>query len=399
MAAALLVAAARRRRRRRSRCLARRSRRRTRRRCARSAVPRCCPPTMCSGTSGGALSLRDIYKNDAPGVVQVTTTTTVEQPRSNWFGNSFVPGTEVQRSLGSGFVIDKAGHIVTNYHVVADARSIRVSFSNSESMKARVVGKDLVHRRRPPQGRGELASPEAARARELGDRPGRRPGRRDRQPARLRPKHQRRHRQRASALAPGRRRKPDRTGDPDRRAPEQRQLRRPVAERSGPGHRRQLRGRVNWGGGAQQNTGHRLCDPDQHGEGRRRAAQGPWPGRSPAARCPRPLGHPRMKKQFGLAVQRGVLIERIVPGSGAEQAGLRGGDVSGRRRRRELSARRRPDRQGRRPGHRLHRAPPRARLRAPARRHPLGRVLPRETSAEALTSSLVGNLQLPRSNA
>ena len=53
-----------------------------------------------------------------------------------------MPGTEVQRSLGSGFVIDKAGHIVTNYHVVADAQSIRVSFSNSESMKARIVGKD-----------------------------------------------------------------------------------------------------------------------------------------------------------------------------------------------------------------------------------------------------------------
>src|SRR6188474_340216 len=66
----------------------------------------------------GALSLRDIYTTDAPGVVQVTTTTTVESPRSNWFGNSFVPGTEVERSLGSGFVIDKAGHIVTNYHVV-----------------------------------------------------------------------------------------------------------------------------------------------------------------------------------------------------------------------------------------------------------------------------------------
>ena len=32
-----------------------------------------------------------------------------------------------------------------------------------------------------------------------------------------------------------------------------------------------------------------------------------------------------MKKQFGLPAQRGVLVERIVPGSGAEQAGLQGG--------------------------------------------------------------------------
>jgi S1-C subfamily serine protease len=93
-------------------------------------------------TSGRALTLQDIYKNDAPGVVQVTSTTTIQLPRSEWFGNSFVPGTETQRSLGSGFVIDKAGYIVTNYHVIADAESIHVSFSNSDSMKAQIVGKD-----------------------------------------------------------------------------------------------------------------------------------------------------------------------------------------------------------------------------------------------------------------
>jgi S1-C subfamily serine protease len=37
-------------------------------------------------------------------------------------------------------VIDKSGHIVTNDHVVADASDVRVSFSDNESMKARVVG-------------------------------------------------------------------------------------------------------------------------------------------------------------------------------------------------------------------------------------------------------------------
>ena len=100
------------------------------------------PTDEISGQSGRALTLRDIYRNDAPGVVQVTSSAKVELPRSKWFGNSFVPGTEVQRSLGSGFVIDKAGYIVTNYHVVAEAQSIHVSFSNSDSMQARIVGKD-----------------------------------------------------------------------------------------------------------------------------------------------------------------------------------------------------------------------------------------------------------------
>src|SRR5262249_16392977 len=38
--------------------------------------------------------------------------------------------------------IDKAGYIVTNYHVVGDAPSVHVSFSNNDSMKAEIIGKD-----------------------------------------------------------------------------------------------------------------------------------------------------------------------------------------------------------------------------------------------------------------
>jgi putative serine protease PepD len=92
---------------------------------------------------GRRLTVRDIYKLDAPGVVQVTTTTKVKLPQTDWFGNSFgIPGTDVQRSLGSGFVIDKAGYIVTNYHVVGSARTVKVSFSNNDSMNAEIIGRD-----------------------------------------------------------------------------------------------------------------------------------------------------------------------------------------------------------------------------------------------------------------
>ncbi len=92
---------------------------------------------------GSRLTLRDIYREDAPGVVQVTSTTKVRLPRSQWFGNPFgLPATQVQQSLGSGFVIDKAGLVVTNYHVVRTAESVYVSFSNSDSMRAEIVGRD-----------------------------------------------------------------------------------------------------------------------------------------------------------------------------------------------------------------------------------------------------------------
>ena len=88
-----------------------------------------------------ALSINDIYKRAASGVVQVTSTTIVNVPADPFFGNLF-PQRQRQEVLGSGFVVDKAGHIVTNYHVVDGAEGVRVSFSNGSSMKATVVGSD-----------------------------------------------------------------------------------------------------------------------------------------------------------------------------------------------------------------------------------------------------------------
>jgi len=80
-----------------------------------------------------ALSINQVYRAAAPGVVHITATSQT----SDVFGN-----TQQQQSIGSGFVIDKAGHIVTNYHVVQGAKTVQVSFSNHESMAAKVVGSD-----------------------------------------------------------------------------------------------------------------------------------------------------------------------------------------------------------------------------------------------------------------
>jgi S1-C subfamily serine protease len=95
-----------------------------------------------SPSSRTALSINDIYKRAAPGVVQVTSTTIVNVPSDPFFGNPLAPQQQRQQSLGSGFVVDKAGHIVTNFHVVDGAKQVRVSFSNGGSMKATVVGTD-----------------------------------------------------------------------------------------------------------------------------------------------------------------------------------------------------------------------------------------------------------------
>ncbi|MGH7099334.1 MAG: DegQ family serine endoprotease [Stellaceae bacterium] len=45
-------------------------------------------------------------------------------------------------SLGSGFIVDPAGYIVTNYHVIADADSITVILHDHTNLKARLVGRD-----------------------------------------------------------------------------------------------------------------------------------------------------------------------------------------------------------------------------------------------------------------
>ena len=47
-----------------------------------------------------------------------------------------------RRSLGSGFVIDEDGHIITNHHVVKDAETITVIFYDESEAEAKVIGKD-----------------------------------------------------------------------------------------------------------------------------------------------------------------------------------------------------------------------------------------------------------------
>jgi S1-C subfamily serine protease len=85
-------------------------------------------------------SIHDVYVAAAPGVVHITATTKTQTPADPFFG---IPGaTQQQTAIGSGFVIDKAGHVITNDHVVAGASDVRVSFSDNESMRARIVGVD-----------------------------------------------------------------------------------------------------------------------------------------------------------------------------------------------------------------------------------------------------------------
>jgi len=92
-----------------------------------------------SKTGPTAIDVADIYRGSGPGVVQITSTS---RGRSgvDVFGNPIAG--RAQQALGSGFVVDKDGHIVTNYHVVQGASSVEVSFSNQDTVKAAIIGTD-----------------------------------------------------------------------------------------------------------------------------------------------------------------------------------------------------------------------------------------------------------------
>ena len=80
------------------------------------------PDTASFALDGRALTMHYVYMRAAPGVVQVTAR---------------------RQTPGSGFVIDKAGHIVTNLGVVQGAAAgVEVSFSSNERLPARIVGLD-----------------------------------------------------------------------------------------------------------------------------------------------------------------------------------------------------------------------------------------------------------------
>jgi S1-C subfamily serine protease len=84
------------------------------------------------------LTPEQIYRNAAPGVVVITDTQTQDVPPS-----LFSPGQKQQvRALGSGFVIDDQGDILTNDHVVRGASQISVGFSSGASYSGTIVGAD-----------------------------------------------------------------------------------------------------------------------------------------------------------------------------------------------------------------------------------------------------------------
>jgi S1-C subfamily serine protease len=77
-----------------------------------------------------------VYKKALPSVVNIT---------SKSVAYNFFYGQVPQEGQGSGFVLDRGGHVLTNFHVIADANRIEVKTSDKHTYKATIVGADKVH--------------------------------------------------------------------------------------------------------------------------------------------------------------------------------------------------------------------------------------------------------------
>ena len=100
-------------------------------------------------------SFADLAEKLMPSVVNISTTQTIKSI-ANPFPFEFPPGSPFEdmfkefnkpterkaTALGSGFIIDKKGIVVTNNHVIQGAEDIVVSVNGSTEYKAKVIGTD-----------------------------------------------------------------------------------------------------------------------------------------------------------------------------------------------------------------------------------------------------------------
>jgi S1-C subfamily serine protease len=90
-----------------------------------------------AANSDQGLTANAIYKRDAPGVVFIRSQ--IVRRVDSVFG---LPEEQRGEATGSGFVIDDKGYILTNWHVIAGASKVTVSFENDKTVEAKVVGRD-----------------------------------------------------------------------------------------------------------------------------------------------------------------------------------------------------------------------------------------------------------------
>ncbi len=113
-----------------------------------AAAPAAPIPAAAASPPTARITYADAVAVAAPAVVNIYTARLVTErvsptPLDQLFGD-FWPRYQqrIERSLGSGVIVDAQGHIVTNHHVIANASTINVQLADGRTADARIVGRD-----------------------------------------------------------------------------------------------------------------------------------------------------------------------------------------------------------------------------------------------------------------
>jgi S1-C subfamily serine protease len=102
-----------------------------------------------STISGEELTFRDLFEKVNSSVVQITSSGILNfsspmlPPDGDDDNDDDSQPPQPRTAIGSGYVIDREGHVATNYHVIANARNVSVAFSDGSVYTAKVIGSDL----------------------------------------------------------------------------------------------------------------------------------------------------------------------------------------------------------------------------------------------------------------
>ena len=113
-------------------------------------------PTSFANAKNIPSSFADLAEELMPSVVNIASTQTIKTTSNPFKNFKFPPGSPFEdmfkefnrptereaTALGSGFIIDKKGIVVTNNHVIQGAEDIIVSVNGSTEYKAKIIGTD-----------------------------------------------------------------------------------------------------------------------------------------------------------------------------------------------------------------------------------------------------------------
>ncbi len=101
------------------------------------------PVNLDADASSFSKAFIEVAKNVTPEIVQITVVAKTDQdPHQNLFPFQFFNMPKEEEGSGSGIIISTDGYIVTNYHVVKNATSVKVDLSDRKTYTAKVIGTD-----------------------------------------------------------------------------------------------------------------------------------------------------------------------------------------------------------------------------------------------------------------